>query len=108
MMFFRKNKKVNRDYSDKDLIRRHYHFFGIVQGVGFRFTAAMAAESLNLTGWIRNEDDGSVTMEIQGKDYEIDEVLKAINNSRYIRIERTDCDNIPIRTDESSFDCYYY
>ena len=107
-MFFRKKEKVVRDFSDKNLIRRHFQFYGIVQGVGFRYTAAMTAESLNMTGWVRNEYDGSVTMELQGTQVEIDEVLKSLNRSRYIRIERTECRDMPLDEHETSFSTEWY
>ncbi len=41
-------------------------FFGRVQGVGFRATAARVASGFAVTGWVRNEGDGSVKMEVQG------------------------------------------
>ena len=43
-------------------VRKHIVFHGRVQGVGFRYTAKYAASSLELTGWARNEYDGTVTM----------------------------------------------
>ena len=48
------------------MIRKRIVFSGWVQGVGFRYRARHAAELLGATGWVRNEYDGSVTMEIQG------------------------------------------
>lgn len=42
--------------------------YGLVQGVFFRQHAKKVARSLNLTGWILNEDDGSVTCVIEGDD----------------------------------------
>lgn len=39
---------------------------GRVQGVFFRAEARARAESLGLTGWIRNEPDGSVAAVFQG------------------------------------------
>ena len=48
------------------MIRKRIVFHGWVQGVGFRYRARHAAEHLGATGWVRNESDGSVTMEIQG------------------------------------------
>ena len=47
-------------------VRRRYSIEGQVQGVGFRYRARYAAQSLDLTGWVENEDDGSVTLEVQG------------------------------------------
>jgi acylphosphatase len=39
---------------------------GRVQGVSFRWWTRMEAEKLHLDGWVRNEDDGSVTALISG------------------------------------------
>ena len=45
-------------------VRRRYSIEGQVQGVGFRYRARYAAQTLELTGWVENEDDGSVTLEV--------------------------------------------
>jgi acylphosphatase len=39
---------------------------GVVQGVGFRYFVYQRATSLALTGWVRNNPDGSVTSLIEG------------------------------------------
>jgi acylphosphatase len=39
---------------------------GRVQGVGFRWFAKELADSLKLSGWVRNRDDGSVELEVEG------------------------------------------
>ena len=46
--------------------RLKLRFVGEVQGVGFRWTARRVANELGLVGWVRNEPDGSVSMELQG------------------------------------------
>ena len=46
--------------------RRRIEFHGRVQGVGFRYQAQKYASAYGLKGWVRNEYDGSVTMEVQG------------------------------------------
>ena len=48
------------------LNRLHLVFTGRCQGVGFRYTAASIADSMNLTGWVKNHMDGSVELEVQG------------------------------------------
>lgn len=39
---------------------------GRVHGVGFRFTAQRAAHQLGLTGWVKNQPDGTVRTWAQG------------------------------------------
>ena len=36
-------------------VRRRYSIEGQVQGVGFRYRARYAAQTLELTGWVENE-----------------------------------------------------
>ena len=40
--------------------------FGRVQGVGFRVFVRDTAQHLALTGWVRNDDDGSVLVQAVG------------------------------------------
>ena len=42
------------------MIARRYLIRGTVQGVGYRYFAQKAAVELNVTGTVRNLDDGSV------------------------------------------------
>ena len=85
------------------MIRRHIRFYGWVQGVGFRYRARHAAQLHGCTGWVRNEWDGSVSMEIQGAEEAIDRVILAIETGRYIRIENMDSRTIPTDPEERSF-----
>ena len=39
---------------------------GRVQGVSFRYYTCLEARKLSLTGWVRNERDGSVTAVAEG------------------------------------------
>ena len=87
----------------KNMVRKHITFYGWVQGVGFRYRARHAAELYGCTGWVRNEWDGSVTMEIQGTEEAIDNVIRAIEAGRYVRIENMDSRTIPVETEERGF-----
>ena len=66
------------------------------------------AESLGLTGWVHNEADGSVTMEIQGSQEEIEAAVALIQNSRYIHIEKSLCEEIEVEEREYSFSADYW
>jgi len=88
------------------MIRRHIVFTGRVQGVGFRYRARHAASLYGCTGWVRNEWDGSVTMEIQGDAENIDRVIQAINAGRYVEIEEMNSKEVPLE-DERGFRTTY-
>ena len=65
-------------------VRKHFVVHGKVQGVGFRYTAKYLALSLGLTGWARNEWDGTVTMEVQGRETLINKLLVGLNQNQFI------------------------
>ena len=78
-------------------------FVGEVQGVGFRWRARNAAEHFSCTGWARNEWDGSVSMEIQGREEDIDKVILAIEKGTFVRIENMNVKTLPIVEQEYGF-----
>ena len=85
------------------MIRRHITFYGWVQGVGFRYRARHAAQLYGCTGWVRNEWDGSVSMEIQGSEESLDAVITAIGQGRYVMIESMDVQKLTPVEDERGF-----
>ena len=48
---------------------------GKVQAVGFRDAVRRRAVELGLTGWVRNEDDGSVRVHAEGEPGAVEEIL---------------------------------
>ena len=78
------------------MIRRRFSFYGSVQGVGFRYRARHAAQLYRCTGWVKNEWDGSVSMELQGEEDSIERVILTIEQGRYVRIENMDSRTIPV------------
>ncbi len=85
------------------MIRRRYVFYGQVQCVGFRYGARYAADHFGCTGWVRNEYNGSVTMEIEGSREAIEQVLLSIERGTYIRIEDFHCEEVPVEDGERGF-----
>lgn len=85
------------------MVRKHIVFYGSVQGVGFRWRAKNAAEHFSCTGWVRNEWDGSVSMEIQGTEEAIESVILAIEKGTFVHIENMDMKDIPVVDGEYGF-----
>lgn len=56
---------------------------GRVQGVGFRYFAQLEAKQRELTGWVRNEDDGSVRIEAQGNEDAVNAFIRTLAQARY-------------------------
>ena len=57
-------------------VRVHVVAEGLVQGVGFRWFVARHAESLGLTGYVRNLLSGQVEVEAEGDRSLIEQFLK--------------------------------
>ena len=60
-------------------------FRGSVQGVGFRFTVMQLSESYAVTGTVRNEWDGSVSLVAEGNRRKLEQFIAAIQSSRLNR-----------------------
>ena len=92
---------------ERKVIRKRIKFYGWVQGVGFRYRAQYAADAFSATGWVRNEYDGTVVMEIQGTEEQIDNVIKSIQKGSFVRIERMEGKALPVDENERRFRVRY-
>lgn len=64
---------------------------GRVQGVGFRFFTRQNARRLGLTGWVRNDPDGSVTVVAEGDREQLEELARSIREGpRTAVVEQVD------------------
>lgn len=84
-------------------VRKHFRVYGRVQGVGFRYRAKYAAQSLRLTGWVENKDDGSVEMEVQGNEDEIYRIFALIQQNDYVHITEMKTSDAPLDPWERDF-----
>ena len=74
-----------------DVIRRYACAAGRVQGVGFRMFVRQQAVMNDITGWVMNMSDGTVTMELQGVVSAVEAAFAAMRTGNYfIRVERLD------------------
>ena len=90
------------------VIRKHLRFTGRVQGVNFRYTSSKYASKIGLTGWVRNEYDGSVEMEAQGTPELINQLIDYMKTaSMYIVIDNIEQKTIDVVPNETGFNITY-
>ena len=94
---------MDKEQNSSAVIRRALRFSGSVQGVGFRYRAVHAANAVGATGWVRNDRDGCVSMEIQGTEQQIDAVILAVERGTYVNIENLWASTIPSVENEYGF-----
>lgn len=83
----------------------HMVVSGRVQGVGFRYSVRTKALGLGLTGWVKNNDDGTVTIEVEGNEETIEKFIQEIKTNLHslIRIEHIDLTKSTIRVGYTTF-----
>ena len=65
--------------------------FGRVQGVGFRYFTKQKASKLGLTGFVQNQQDGSVYIEVEGPKDVVDKFADWCGQgSSWSRVEKID------------------
>lgn len=61
---------------------RQVFYSGRVQGVGFRYSTKQIASGFDVTGWVKNLDDGRVEMQVMAAEAgELDAFLEDIQQS---------------------------
>jgi acylphosphatase len=73
---------------------------GRVQGVGYRQAVVQLAQGHGLRGWVANETDGTVALQVSGAAGDIEAFVQALPRaaaplSRVDRIERTQAEALP-------------
>ena len=87
----------------KNRIRNVIRYTGHVQGVGFRMTAIMQANGLDVHGFVRNEPDGSVTMDVEATKADMKELMARIESAMSGRIDSIGIDERPPRDRDDGF-----
>jgi acylphosphatase len=76
---------------------------GKVQGVFYRASTEEKAKEIGLTGFVRNEPDGKVYIEAQGKQEQLDELVKWCKRGpERARVDEISLEEIPL-VEESRF-----
>ncbi|MGE0624852.1 MAG: acylphosphatase [Pseudomonadales bacterium] len=81
---------------------------GRVQGVSYRASFQRAAVSRDLTGWVRNQPDGTVAFLIQGSPDAVREMLGwAAKGPRLARVDGVNTSAVDLQTGLTTFDIHY-
>lgn len=84
----------------------HVVIHGTVQGVGFRYWVADVAESLGLTGWVRNARDNGRTVEavFEGEQADVEEMVQRCHEGPPLaRVTKVDVEYKPAAGEFSEF-----
>ena len=77
---------------------------GRVQGVFFRASALHQAQQFNLTGFVRNHDDGNVHAVVEGEEDNIEQFIAWCNNGpEQARVDNVFVNYESVRHSEASF-----
>jgi acylphosphatase len=86
------------------MICKTIHFFGNVQGVGFRYTTRSAATGFAVVGYVRNLGNGSVELVVEGSEAEIERFLDMLRNRMSEHIDREEVRESSATGEFSGFD----
>ena len=103
---FKKKEKIKRELPP-GTIRKELHFEGNVQNIGFRFEVQSHAKPLGITGYAKNNDDGTVTAQLQGNLEDINRVISDLQNIDRIQIDFMTEKDIPLDYYENDFYILY-
>ncbi len=90
------------------MVRAEARFIGLVQGVYFRAYTVKFARRRDLTGWVRNLEDGTVEAVFEGTREDILEVVRQLREDHpYARVDDLEINWLPATGKFSSFDIHY-
>ena len=81
---------------------------GRVQGVGFRYFVQSISVNMNLSGWVKNLDNGNVEFEVESDEEFLDLFLQKLKKGNgFSRIEDLDIISIVPLNQNSKFKIIY-
>lgn len=86
----------------------HIYIYGMVQGVGLRYSVLRKASELLLTGYVRNMSDGSVEVKAEGEEKDVKCLLDYIRTGlRWAQVDDVDVTWHEFRGKYKDFDVRY-
>ena len=88
----------------ENAIRLYVNVVGRVQGVGFRMFVRQTAIAMKVTGWVKNDSDGSVSMEIQAEPQVLDALIERLKKGNgFSKILQLKSENLAVVEGEKKF-----
>jgi acylphosphatase len=76
---------------DINMERLHAIVHGDVQGVGFRYFVQRRAQQIGLSGWVRNNDDGTVELVAEGTRTQLEDLRRILEDGPSLaRVDRVE------------------
>jgi acylphosphatase len=72
------------------IVHATVRFSGHVQGVGFRYATLQVAKEFEVAGFVKNEPDGTVLVEAEGRKAEVDGFIAAIGERMHGHVRKMD------------------
>ena len=82
------------------MVSKQFRLHGRVQGVGFRYYITQKANMLGITGFVRNEPDGTVYIEATAPDHKTMDVFVEYlkQGPSLARVDKVDAIDLPKQT----------
>jgi acylphosphatase len=78
-------------------------FTGRVQKIGFRMEMNLIAQRIGLTGWVKNNDSGTVEAEVQGEKDKIEFLKQQMKSLKRAKVLDVETRELPVNENEKSF-----
>lgn len=112
--FFNQGKKdrkageivyLNDFPSDEETLKIKAYIYGLVQGVGFRYSTVHLAKQLHVNGIVENKSDGSVYVEATGNRENMEQFIQELAKgpSPSANVEKVEIEYAPSITDYNGF-----
>lgn len=71
------------------MVAKYLIVYGTVQGVGFRYFSQETAQRHNIRGWVRNLNDGTVELHVEGTEDDYASFKQTLQDgNRFVGVER--------------------
>lgn len=91
------------EFSSSTIVRKKVIFTGRVQKVGFRLEIHCISQRMKLTGSVKNLEDRSVEVELQGEELQISFLIECMQSLKRASVKKMIIIDMPISNSEESF-----